>query len=118
MLFGVVKGRAESSLLSLTQKHPSLKPFSVRPAAVDPSTHSAILPYIPAISPIKKYFLTPAIKTLISGSHSPTPELAKVLVDLAMGDGQELKGDGISGSGRTISNKAMKRLAGGHRTEL
>jgi len=114
MLFGVVKGRAESSLLSLSQTPPytTLKPFSVRPNAIDPSGHPAILPFIPNQSAIRTQFLTPLIKRLVPGAHSPTPQLAKVLVDLAMGDGQELKGEGISGNGRTLSNKAMKRLAG------
>lgn len=116
--FGVVKGRAEASLLSISQTpaYASLRPFSVRPGGIDPAAHSEILPFIPQHQGLlKKFsvaFLLPLMKTVYSSGYSPTRDLAKVLVDLAMDDGKELEGDGISGNGRTLSNKAMRRLAG------
>lgn len=112
--FGKVKGRAEASLLSLSQTSPytSLRPFSVRPGGIDPSGHSGILPFIPQQQGMAKQLLLPIMKTVYSNMHSPAGDLARVLVDLAMSDGKELKGDGVSGDGRTLANKAMRRLAG------
>lgn len=43
---------------------------------------------------------------------SPTRELGRVLTELAMGDGEALKGEGVEGEGRTVTNKGFRRLAG------
>jgi hypothetical protein len=43
---------------------------------------------------------------------SPTKDLARVLTELAMGDGAPLQGKGVDGEGRTIANVGMRRLAG------
>ena len=45
---------------------------------------------------------------------APTKDLGRVLVQLAMGDGEahDVKESGVSGEGRTLSNVAMRRLAG------
>jgi len=112
--FGKVKGRAEASLLSLSQESPytSLRPFSVRPAGVDSSAQPEIWPFIPSQEGLAKKLVLPIMRNVYSSMHSPTNALAKVLVDLAMSNGEELKGEGISGNGRTVSNKAMRRLAG------
>jgi len=115
--FGVVKGRAEASLLSLSQTSPytSLRPFSLRPGAIDPSAHSEILSFIPRLPFTKKavgVLTMPVLKTVYKDMYSPTRDLARSLVDLAVGDGKELEGDGISGEGRILSNRAMRKLAG------
>lgn len=115
--FAKVKGRAEASLLSLSQtpSYSSLRPFSVRPAAIDPAAHPEILPFIPRQDALLYKVakgLMPVIRTVYPNGISPTRDLAKVLVDLAMGDGKEMVGDGIDGNGRTLSNKALRRLAG------
>jgi len=56
--------------------------------------------------------LLPAIETVWKGMMSPTKELARVLTDLAMGDGEPLTGPGIEGEGRTLRNSAMRSMAG------
>lgn len=45
---------------------------------------------------------------------SPTRDLARVLVDLAMGDGKEVVAGGVQveGEGRTVRNSDMRKLAG------
>ena len=53
-----------------------------------------------------------AVRMFKQSFISPTKDLGRVLTDLAMGDGKPLSGVGISGDGRTISNVAMRRLAG------
>ena len=117
-IFGRVKGQAESALLQLSKetKYSSLKPYSLRPAAVDPTRHPEIQPYLPKNLPLYRRVLSPLIypltRTLWTSFHSPTAELGKVLVELAMGDGRPLQGVGVSGEGRTISNVGMRRLAG------
>lgn len=58
--------------------------------------------------------LLPLLKVLpgTSSLMSPTRELGKVLVGLAMGRGEVMEGSGVSGEGRTLNNAAMRRLAG------
>lgn len=45
---------------------------------------------------------------------SPTKDLGRVLVDLAMGDGKEVVAGGkqVEGEGRTVRNSDMRKLAG------
>lgn len=113
-----MKGRAEAALLSLSKTSPysSLRPFSLRPAGVDAALHSEILPFIPEqqsiLTSAALRLMMPAFRTVLTDSHSPTRELAKVLIDLAMSDGKELGGEGVDEGGRMVSNKAMRRLAG------
>jgi hypothetical protein len=56
--------------------------------------------------------LFPVIRNCMPSKSSPTKELGKVLTELAMGNGEALKGEGIEGEGRTITNKGFRRLAG------
>lgn len=56
--------------------------------------------------------LRPVMRGLWNNMVSPTRELGQVLVDLAMGDEKPLEGKGVSGEGRTLSNVALRRLAG------
>ncbi|KAJ9218007.1 hypothetical protein DTO166G4_398 [Paecilomyces variotii] len=117
-LFGTVKGQAEEALLKLSKDVPALKPYSVRPAFVDAHNHPEVLKAISS-RPNQQTFqrkilnngLGPVFRCLCPDMVSPTPDLARFLTDLAMGDGEPLHGDGISGEGRTVSNKAFRRLA-------
>lgn len=59
--------------------------------------------YAPVLLGIARTVYTPGL--------SPTRDLGRVLVKLAMGDGESLAGEGVSGEGRTISNVGMRRLA-------
>ena len=116
--FGRVKGRFEAELLNLSTKpgYESLKPYSLRPAAVDPRFHKEIHAWIPKLKSAGKAIGYPIVlgvlRTVSPGLISPTKELGRVLVELAMSDGEPLNGTGVSGEGRTISNVGMRRLAG------
>jgi hypothetical protein len=52
----------------------------------------------------------PPVRAFFPGFLSPTKELGKFLVDLAMSDGAVLKGDDVE-KGRIIPNKAVRRMA-------
>ena len=56
--------------------------------------------------------LFPLIRATYPAMISPTKELGDFMVDLAAGDGKPLEGPNIEAEGRTISNKAFRRIAG------
>jgi hypothetical protein len=115
-MFGKVKGEAEKALLELSKTTPSFKPYSLRPAGVDPTHHPEIQPFIPRnrsfMLKTAQVVLLPVLRAVVTNMVSPTKELGQVLVDLAMSDGKPLQGKGVLGEGRTISNVGMRRLAG------
>ena len=115
-MFGKVKGEAEAALLELSKAIPSLRVLSARPAGVDPDLQPEIQPFIPKPQGFVYKVIAPALRPVMRKAWtdmvSPTKELGQVLVDLAMGDGNSLEGKGISGEGRTISNVALRRIAG------
>ena len=113
--FGVIKGRAEAALLELHKSDPNLLPYSVRPGFVDASGNPEIHPFLPEDKTFVErlaYGLAPAVRTFFKGSVSPTAELGRVMMELAIGNGEKLEGNGIGGEGRTVSNKGLRRLAG------
>lgn len=83
---------------------------------MDPKFHEEIHPWIPKLKPAGKAVGYPVVftvlRTVSPGLLSPTRELGKVLVELAMSDGKPLSGTGMVAEGRTISNLGMRRLAG------
>ncbi|KAH7098263.1 hypothetical protein BKA62DRAFT_375041 [Auriculariales sp. MPI-PUGE-AT-0066] len=104
-LFGKIKGRAERTLAELPSTDPAYAPlrvYSVRPGMVDPpEPHKS--------ESLTKRVLGPVFRTLTPSMVSPTPELARVLVDLALGDGAPLKAaPGIEANGRTVRSKAIR----------
>lgn len=112
--FGVVKGKAELALLDLGSKTPSFKPFSVRPGGVDPTGHEAIEEALkghvdPWYLKYLKPTLLPLIKRFMPSGHSPTEELGKFLVDLALSEGKPLEGEDIE-KGRILPNGAARRV--------
>ena len=110
-----MKGRAEVALLKLHEDKPDFRPFSVRPAMVDPSAHPEIRPFIPKLPIWKSTIsagLVPVLNNVWKNGVSPTADLGRYLTELAMGDGEILKGDGIEDDGRTVNNRAFRRLAG------
>jgi hypothetical protein len=115
-MFGKVKGQAEAELRALSNQVPSLKVLNARPAGVDPDLQPEIHPFIPKpqgfMYKVGVPLLRPLMRATWSSMVSPTRELGQVLVDLAMGDGRPLEGKGVSGEGRTLSNVALRRLAG------
>ncbi|MCJ1280911.1 hypothetical protein MMC26_000228 [Xylographa opegraphella] len=113
--YGVVKGRAEVALLKLHEDNPDFRPFSVRPAVVDPSAHPEIRSFIPKL-PLWQSTLSAGLVPVLNGiwknGVSPTADLGRYLTELAMGDGEMLQGDGVDGDGRIVNNRAFRRLAG------
>ncbi|KAH7420163.1 hypothetical protein BKA64DRAFT_34464 [Cadophora sp. MPI-SDFR-AT-0126] len=109
------KGLAESSLLSLSKDpaYSNLRPLSVRPGGVDMKEHTEIHQWVGSRNWAEALAL-PVLRVLpgVQGLMSPTRELGKVLVELAMGGGEALEGKGVSGEGRTLGNAAVRRLAG------
>lgn len=115
--FGVVKGRTEAALLALSKDpaYPTFKPYSLRPAGVDPRGHAEIHGFIPVISGflgLARHGALNVLDTVYKAGVSPTKDLGRVLTELAESDGEPLKGTGVDGEGRTISNVGMRRLAG------
>ncbi|KAF1990207.1 hypothetical protein K402DRAFT_410302 [Aulographum hederae CBS 113979] len=106
---------AETSLLSLPTTYPSLRPYSVRPGGVDHKgdgfttqalehrTQTAMMKMIP--------YILPPMRLLYSQGLSPTKDLGKFLVDLAVGDGKEVEGPNVE-KGRIVNNKAFRRMVG------
>jgi len=116
-LFGRVKGETEAALLEMSKNIPSLNVYSLRPGAVDHTKHAEIVKHVAARRTGLKFkigdnVLLPVVRTCFPNMHSPTRELGKVLTELAMGDGKPLRGPGVEGEGRTITNVGQRRLAG------
>jgi len=115
--FGVVKGRTEAALLALSKEsaYSTLKPYSLRPGAVDSMKHTEIHQYLPAKNVFIKHAYNGVVgvmNTVYKNMTSPTRDLGRVLTDLAASGGEPLEGNDIEGEGRTISNAGMRRLAG------
>lgn len=118
-LFGRVKGQTEAALLEMSKETPSLKVFSLRPGVVDPYGQPDVLRAVegklqarPLWYRAASSVLLPMMRTCCETTVSPTKDLGRVLTDLAMGNGEPLKGRGIEGEGRTVTNAGFRRLAG------
>lgn len=112
MMFGRIKGQAEKKLLELGVERPSLNVYNARPAAINPQGQ-----YLAERSPSLQDRLSTGLGGIFEKVWSsfviPTPSLAKVLVDLATGDGEPVPaGAGIEADGRLLRNTAIRRLAG------
>jgi hypothetical protein len=112
LLFGRIKGRAETALLKLEGEVEGLSVFNVRPATINPEGN-----YLQERQPT----LQDRASTVLGGFFErvwksfviPTPKLAKVCLDLATGDGKPLvDGVGIEAEGRLVRNTGLRRLAG------
>src|SRR5216117_2569804 len=109
LLFGKIKGRTETALLALpsTPAYNALRIYNVRPAYVDPPEHHRPRTVVKKF--VEESVLAPVFRRLMPNQISPTGILSKVLVDLAIGDGNALpeeKGNGIEAGGRTLRNVA------------
>jgi hypothetical protein len=114
-----IKGQTESDLLALSKEEAfnNLRPFSLRPAGVDPTFHKEIQEFIPKRTGLAKAAegaLLPVLRGVYTKMISPTKDLGRVLTELAAGSGEkhDEKESGVSGEGRTLNNVAMRRLAG------
>lgn len=111
-MFGRVKGRTEKDLVDLAGDS-RLSVYNLRPGGIDGSA-SVAKPDRPRIMAERLAgWLYPVMRAVAPKYITPVDSLAKVAVDLAVGDGEPLKaGDGVEEDGRTLRNVAIRRLAG------
>lgn len=110
-----MKGRTELQLNALMKDYPSLRTYSMRPGIVDPRADPQVLAAQKdrrgAAYKALEVIVGPIVRTTYSSMHSPTQWLGKFLTDLAIGDGEPLKGQDLEGDGRIVGNKAARRIA-------
>ncbi|KAJ7849610.1 hypothetical protein B0H13DRAFT_2088346 [Mycena leptocephala] len=107
-LYGKTKARTETALLALPKDPPyaALRIFNVRPGYVDSPE------YHPRPGFVRKavyYGLAPVLRKLKPSIVTPTDALAKVCVDLAVGDGMPLVGEDVIAEGRTLLCEGVRR---------
>ncbi|KAH8818564.1 hypothetical protein DL96DRAFT_1671246 [Flagelloscypha sp. PMI_526] len=113
-LYSNIKGRTEKQLLELAKTRasdadsPILNVFNVRPGWVDPQGNPE-----PSRSLWKRTFedrvAGPLLRLGYKRIVTPAPLLARVLVDLALGDGEPLPIEaGVLDNGRTIENAVVR----------
>lgn len=116
MLFGIVKGRTETAINALMKTHPSLRTYSMRPAMVDAKGDPNVRPIQlqrqggSFVYKMTDVTLGPVIRSTMTGFLSPTAWLGKVLVEMAIGDGEKIAGSDVEGDGRIVPNKAARRV--------
>lgn len=128
-MFGRIKGKTETQLLNLMQTYSNLRVFNARPGGVDSGAEISqkIVHQLTHTSDggtgaqtrlslgmrVGEAILLPAFRRgVYKGMHSPTGELAKVLVELAAGDGEPVNVRGAEAEGRTLPNIALRRIGG------
>ncbi|PGH16310.1 hypothetical protein AJ79_01852 [Helicocarpus griseus UAMH5409] len=114
-LFSVVKGECEQALLDMFKQNPAFKPYSMRPAFIDTVSDPAVRAVtahrqVPLAHRVAGT-LGPLFRTLTPGLVSPTQDIGRVAIALAMGDGRRLEGSGIADEGRILENLAIRRIA-------
>ncbi|KIX00184.1 uncharacterized protein Z518_10322 [Rhinocladiella mackenziei CBS 650.93] len=121
-LYCRVKGETERALLALSKQNSfkdCLAVYSVRPGAVDGHNEPWLWKGILAEkrSAFQKFYLPTLMVPIraVGGTlHTPTEELGRVLVEMAVRESREAYalGPGVEkeGEGRTLGNTAVKRL--------
>ncbi|KAJ7665463.1 hypothetical protein DFH06DRAFT_1187433 [Mycena polygramma] len=112
-LFGKIKGRAEVALHALPSDppHSALRVFNVRPGFVDPAPVDQREKSWGLLKRTGISVLGPVLRNFMPARVSPADLLAKVLVDLATGDGEPVApGTGIEDDGRTVRCVGVRRL--------
>ncbi|KAJ9602434.1 hypothetical protein H2200_012976 [Cladophialophora chaetospira] len=126
-LFGRVKGETERALLEVsktTKYSPLLSVYSVRPAAVDGTNQPWIWKEVlnTKRTAFQRFYLPTLLYPIRWGwtghaFHSPTEELGRVLVEMAVSEHREPfeVGDGVDAEseGRTLGNKRLRMLEKG-----
>jgi len=112
MLFGRVKGRAENALLKLQDSNPMLRVYNIRPAIINPQGRYLAERKV-TMQDTGSTFLGGLCEKVWKSFVIPSDGLAKVCVDLAIGDGEPVQpGTGVELNGRLLRNTALRRLAG------
>ncbi|CCC12661.1 hypothetical protein SMACR_05622 [Sordaria macrospora] len=123
--YAIIKGQAELALSQLSSTPSPSSPassnpfvvYSMRPGYVDPASHASIHAYIPQLSATMNLLacvLGPAIRTGYKKLWSPTEELGKFCIEMAMGRwdntiARETEGMKVGDSGRN----GFEKLEGG-----
>lgn len=110
MMFGRIKGRAENAMLSLPKDHPSLNIYNIRPGGINPQGNY-LAEREPTIQDKLLTFVLGIFEKVWKSFVIPTDKLAKVCVDLAVGDGRPISGEGVEADGRLLRNTALRRLS-------
>lgn len=114
--FGRIKGETEVALASFRETHPTFHASSSRLGGVDPASHDAIKPYVPALPMWRNaagLVLLPAMRVALAGMYTPTKPIGEFLVELAQGKrNDDVKGDGVEWLGKfpIIDNSAIRRI--------
>jgi hypothetical protein len=96
-----------------------LKIYSVRPSYIDTKNDPGVVEMTRSVGRTQgavKTFLVdqllgPLFRLLLQNQVSPTEELGRFLVKLAMSDGAALPAEpGVSGEGRLIENSVMRKI--------
>ncbi|KAJ7459075.1 hypothetical protein B0H11DRAFT_2060327 [Mycena galericulata] len=114
-LYGRIKGRTELALSTLASTPPytTLRVFNVRPGMVDPQSLEDRSPQMKLQKKMGHMFVGPFLRVLTPSLVSPTDTLAKVLIELAAGDGNPIApGVGVEDDGRTLRSVGIRRLGG------
>lgn len=128
-MFGRIKGRTETELIKLMESQGCLKIYNARPGGVDAGAdkdQKVVEELTNAVDGgtggqtrsgmgmvVASAVLLPVLrKGVYKGMHSPTEELSKVLVELAVGDGEPVHVKGVEANGRTLPNVVLRRLGG------
>ncbi|KAI9787992.1 MAG: hypothetical protein M1816_007296 [Peltula sp. TS41687] len=115
-IFGRVKGETEKELLAHSASVGGRLPvYVVRPGAVDPQAHKDLAPFVPKFTGLEPLYRGPivaATRRMMPALHSPSKQMAEVMVRLAGGDGKPLSGKGIEGEGRIVTNVGLRALGG------
>ena len=119
-IFARVKGETELALIDLAKQSPhskTLKIYNTRPGGVDGTSQPDVWdPIVARRSFLWRCYmrvLLPAFRVFYGNMISPTPELGKVLTELAMGDGKPLpSGRGVEGEGRLVRCVGLRRMGG------
>ncbi|KAF7303144.1 ARM repeat-containing protein [Mycena kentingensis (nom. inval.)] len=108
-LFHKIKGRAEKNLRGLSSDYHTLRVFNVRPGYVEPSNRASLTfgrRLLHGVASPIFHWVQPLFVC-------PTDALARVLVDLAIGNGEGLApGPGIEDEGRLVRCIGVRRLQG------
>jgi hypothetical protein len=113
--FGRIKGQAELDLKALAETTPSLRQFSLRLGGVDYNNHPEVIAAMASKNEtlsmrLMRQLALPPLRALAPDMLTPTAEIGKFMVDLALSEGEPFAGANVEGDGRIINNKAIRRL--------
>lgn len=113
-IFGRVKGETELALAEMRKANANFRANTVRPGGIDREHHDAIKRYLPesgAIQRTASNVLFTVLRSTYKDSLSPTKPLGQFLVQMAMGERNDLEGPGVEkiGDFTVVENSAIRR---------